>query len=486
MQLVGYAPDANQTVDGVVTDCAAFVPTEKGYQAAPSAENAGLDTLAAACYGAAVGVKLDSSFRVLAGTATKLYELSGTSWTDRTRSVGGDYGLGNDDYWRFAQFGDVSLAVNKQDVLQASTSGAFADVSGAPQADIVETVGNQVFLFNTNEGTYGDSPNRWWCSALRDHTDWSPSIETQSATNELVSTGGRITAGKRFGNQIVAYKERAMYIGTYVGAPLIWDFQEIAGDAGVSSNEAVVNIGTSDNPVHIFMGKDDFWRFDGARPVPIGAPLRKTVYEELDAQYAYRIRSLHDRVNQRVYFYYPSASGGGTLDKCVVYHYRQNKWGRDDRTIEAAFEYVAGGITYDTLDSVSSTYDGFDSELTFDSPFWTSGNEAPSVVSSSIVYTLTGTPNNSSFTLNDMGDDTNYLLLSRVKPVWLVKPATASMTNYYKDNEGDVLVEDITTSMTDSRFDVLRSARQHRLKFNLTGAYTLNDINVFLQQDGDE
>lgn len=486
MRLFGYAPDADQTLDGVVVDCASFIPNEKGYQAAPSAENAGLDALVSACYGAAVGVKLDSSFRVIAGTATKLYELSGTSWADVTRTTGGDYTLGNDDYWRFAQFGDTTIAANKQDTLQASSSGAFADISGAPKADIVETVGNQVFLFNTDDATYGDSPNRWWCSALRDHTDWTPSIETQSATNELVSTAGRITAGKRFGNQVVAYKERSMYIGTYVGAPLIWDFQEIAGDAGVSSNEAVVNIGTADNPVHIFMGKDDFYIFDGARPIGIGSPLRKTVYAELDAKYAYRIRSLHDRVNQRIYFYYPSTSGGGTLDKCVVYHYRQNKWGRDDRAIEAAFEFVSGGITYDTLDSVSSTYDGFDSELTFDSPFWTSGSEAPSVINGGIVYTLTGTPNNSSFTLNDMGDDTNYMLLTRAKPIWLQKPATASMTNFYKLNEGDALIEDATTSMSESRFDVLRSARQHRLKFNMTGAFTLNDINVFLQQDGDE
>lgn len=487
MKLIGYAPDVDQTIEGVVIDCAAFIPNEKGYQGAPSAEDIGLDAIAATAYGAAFTRDLDDSFRVFAGTATKLYELSGTSWTDRTRASGGNYNLGGADYWRFAQFGDTTLAVNKADTLQQSSTGAFSDVSGAPKAAIVETVGNQVFLFNTDEGTYGDSPNRWWCSALRDHTDWTPSITTQSATNTLVSTPGGIKAGKRFGEQIVVYKERSMFIGTYVGAPLIWDFRQIAGEAGCSSNEAVVNIGTADNPVHIFMGVDDFWRFDGARPVPIGAPLRRTVYNELDAQYAYKIKSLHDRVNQRVYFYYPSTSGAGSVDKCVVYHYRQNKWGRDDRTIESAFEYISGGITYDTLDSVSATYDGFAADLTYDSPFWTTGSEAPAIINTSHkVLTLSGTTGNSSFTLNDMGDDANYWLLSRVKPVWLTKPSTANLTNYYKDSEGENLTADITTTMVNSRFDLLRSARIHRLKIDTTGNYTLNNINVFMTPDGEE
>jgi len=487
MKLLGYAPDVDQTVEGVIVDCEAFIPTEKGMQAAPTAESAGAAALAAVCFGGAYGRDLDDSFRVFAGTATKLYELSGSSWTDITRVSGGDYTLGADSYWRFAQFGNTMLAVAKTDTLQASGAGAFADVSGAPSASIVETVSNQVFLFDTNEGTYGDSPNRWWCSALRDHTDWTPSISTQSATNTLPSASGRLTAGKRFGEQIVVYKERAMYIGTYVGAPVIWDFRQIAGEAGCSSNEAVINIGSADNPVHIFMGVDDFWRFDGARPSPIGSTLRKTVYEELDAKLSYKIKSLHDRINQRVYFYYPSKTGGGAVDKCVVYHYRKNQWGRDDRTVEAAMEFIGGGVTYDTLGDISATYDGYDAGLTFDSPFWTSGAEAPAVFNGShVLQTLSGAAVNSSFTMHDIGDDTTYNLLSRVKPVWLGKPTSASMVNFYKYNQGDNLIEDVETTMNESRFDLFRSARIHRFRFNLVGDCVVSDVNVFLQGESFE
>lgn len=486
MKLLGYAPDLDQTIEGVITDCSAFVPTEKGMQAAPAAQDVGIAALANTCFGAAAVRKLDNSTRIIAGSATALYERSGLTWADRTRGTGA-YTLGSDSFWRFAQFGDTTLAAAKSDTLQASSSTTFADVAGAPKASIVETVGNFVFLFDTNEVTYGDSPNRWWCSAIRDYTNWTPSISTQSATNTLVSSPGKILAGRRFGDQIVVYKERAMYIGTYVGAPLIWDFQQIPGEAGCSSQEAVVNIGNADNPVHIFMGADDFWRFDGARPVPLGGPLRRTVYGDLLSTYAYRIKTLHDRVNSRVYFFYPSRGGNGAVDSGIVYHYRNNTWGRDDRTIEAALEYIAGGITYDTWDTVAATYDTLPSTISYDSPFWTSGQPTPGFFNTSHkLNSLDAIPTNSSFTTGDMGDDDNFYLLDRVKPRWLTKPTSATMTNFYKNNEGDALTTDFTTSMASSRFDLLRSARWHRLQFNMVGATVLNEIDAKYQPDGSE
>lgn len=486
MKILGYAPDVDQTVEGVITDCSAFIPTEKGMQAAPSAQSTGVDALASTCYGAAAVRKLDNTTRVIAGTGTKLYELSGTTWTDRTRAVGGDYSLGTSIAWRIAQFGDTTLAVAKSDTLQYSSSGAFADVTGAPKASIVETVAGFVFLFDTNEASFGDSPNRWWCAAQNSYTDWTPSIATQCASGLLVSTSGKIFAGKRFGDQIVVYKERAMYIGTYVGAPQIWNFQQVPGDAGCNSQEAVVNVGSADNPIHLFMGIDNFWRFDGARPVPIAeGVLKKTVYTEFDDAYADRVRSVHDRVNSRVYFYYPKNGSNGALTGCVVYHYRKNQWGRDDFTIEAALEYISAGITWDTIPF--STWESISANLSWDSSYWNAGAYTPAIFDTNhTLLSLDGTATNSSFTTGDLGDDDNYYLLSRVKPKWLTKPTTATMTNYYKANEGDTLTTGITTTMDRSRFDTLISSRWHRLQFNMTGNAVLSDISVDLMADGEE
>jgi hypothetical protein len=91
-----------------------------------------------------------------------------------------------------------------------------------------------------------------------------------SRRDTLVSSQGSITAGRRFGSVIVVYKKNSMYLGVYVGPPTVWEFNLIQGDAGALSQEVVVNIGTAENPKHIFMGEDDFYVYDGSKPIRIG------------------------------------------------------------------------------------------------------------------------------------------------------------------------------------------------------------------------
>lgn len=485
--LLNYAPDADPTTPGVITACANLVPSLKGYKGAPAPATGTLSTaLAANCQGAATVRKLDNTSRTFAATGTAIYEAAATSWTDRTRASGGAYAAGSDLRWSFAQYGDVSLATVKSDTLQASTTGAMANVTGAPKASIVETAENFVFLFDTNEATYGDSPNRWWCCARGDYTDWTPAISTQSATGLLSSIPGKITAAKRFGNGIVVYKQKGMYVGTYVGAPVIWDFQEIPGSTGAQSQESVVDVGTSEDPKHIFMGFEDFYVFAGSRPIPIGENMvKEAVFNELNKQYAHMCRAVHDRINSRVYFYYPS-SGQITPDKCVVYNYKTGKWGRDDRSVQACWEYLTPGVTYDDLGTLYSTYDDFPN-VSYDSSFWTNGFPTPAIINTSkVLQTLNGNSTSSSLTSGDIGDDSKFSLLSRVKPRFITAPTSASMANYYRNNLGDSLTTDATTSMSNSRFDVIREARWHRFREDFTGPVEITGNVIDMENGGDE
>jgi hypothetical protein len=218
-----YSPDTDPTVPGTLTDVSSLVPSLKGYKGAPSGVSGTLPALADTAQGAATLLKLNNTSRFIAGTGTKLYEASSTVWTDVSRAA--PYGLAGDARWSFAQFGDTSLAANKADLLQFSNSGAFADVPLSPQAAIVETVNNFVFLANTSEAIYGDSPDRVIWGALGSYTDFVASITTQAGTVRITSRPGKITALKRFGNALIVYKSTSMFIATYQGAPNLWDFQ---------------------------------------------------------------------------------------------------------------------------------------------------------------------------------------------------------------------------------------------------------------------
>lgn len=474
--LTQFAPDDDQAGIGTIISCSNMVPTLRGYKAAPSAQSGGVDALAAECCGAVVARKLDNSKRFISGTATKLYELSSTTWTDVS---GAAYHANTDVRWSFAQFGNVTLAANKGDTLQSSSSGAFAAVAGAPKASIVETVNQFVFLCDIDDGT--DKPNAWICCGIGDYTNWTPSVANQCATANLTSAPGAIKAAKRLGDGLVVYKERAIYVGSYVGDQVIWDFQEVPGAIGAFGKDCVVNIG----PAHLYVGLDNFYMFDGSRPVPIGNPIKEYFFSTLATGYGYRIRSVHDFKNSLVYFFYPSASSG-TLDSCVVYNYRSNKWGVVSTTIEDAIEYAGQPYTYGSLGTYFATYADLPA-VAYGSEFWNSGIETPAVFDTAhTVKTLNGSAGSWNFTVFDIGDDEQVTLLKSCRVRMTATPTTMTMTNSSRMSLDTSLTAGSTVSINGNCFYTLRSARWHRLTFAGTGDTEIYGINPLLEREGTE
>lgn len=470
VQILGYAPDADPTILGVLTNCSGVVPSLKGMKGAPSPASTPLASLAATCQGAAVLYKLDASTRFFAGTGTKLYESGASTWTDVSRSAA--YTPNSTQRWRFAQFGNTSIAGNGADTVQASTSsGPFSCVAGAPIAAIVETVGAFVFAANTSAGS---NIIQW--AGINGYTSWTAAIATQAGSDTLTASPGPITAVRRFGTSIVVYKKNSMFLGVYSGPPNVWQINsnQIPGNVGAMSQESIVNIGTPENPKHIFMGEDNFYLYDGAKPVPIGTNrINQTVFGSLLQSRYYACAALHDRKNFLVYFFYPVADSV-LPDHCVVYNYRIDKWGVDDRQIEFPVEYVSPGITYDSLGGLYTTYDSLPS-VPYDVAFLNSAQSQPGVFDTSHkVNTLTGAAGNTSITTGDMGDDVSITTLTRVRPRFLTKPTSATWTPSYRMSMGDSLTADSAVALSSQgAFDFMREARWHRGEMALVGDWEM-------------
>jgi hypothetical protein len=475
---IGFLPDADEHLQGVITDCEMMLPTMKGYKGAPSFVSA-TDALSAACRGAAYVLKLDNSTRLFAGTQTKLYELAGTSWNDVSKV--GDYVGSGDSVWRFAQFGDVSLAVNGTDAFQYSNgSGAFADLSGAPKAAVIETVQGFVMVGNYNDGS--SVPDGIYWSAYLDYSDWTPDVATQSGNLRLLDTPGEVRGLKRLGQYAIAYKEQSMYLGVNNGPPVLWGFTFVSGEIGAVSHESIVSIETA----HFFISRTDIFMFDGARPVPIGEGVREWFFNDLNSDYAFKIRGFHDKNTAQILWYYPSTSSTGELDSCIVYNYRTRKWGRANRTIEACLEYLTGALTYAGLEAAYTTYDTIPS-VSYGSPFWTTSTPNSAVFDSShVLGTLNGASLTSSITTGAVGDDVQMTMVSRVQPRFLNDPTSGSMTNYYRMTDGAAYTTDATSTISNARFDVLREARWHKFKLDFTGDVELNGNSYVLVPAGYE
>ena len=465
--LLGFAPDADPVTPGVITDCTNLIPYINGMEGAPAGSTpSDVPALASTCIGAAVVTDLTGVRRVLAGAATKLYELSGGAWADIGRAIA--YTSGTDSRWSFAQFGNSTLAANKSDAMQRSVGAgvAFADIAGAPKAQIVFSVGAQVMALNVNDGD--EKPDGWHCCALNDDTDWATSITTQAASGRLVSSPGAITAGGRLGEWAVAYKSKSLYVGRYVGAPSIWDWQLVAGgEAGCVGKDAWCDLGG----VHFFVGDDNFWLFDGTRPTPIADnQVRQWFFDNSSPQYRYRTQCVFDRQNNRVWVFFPSTSAA-TCNSALVYHVQTKQWGRSDRSIEAALNYIAAGLTYDTWDDAGATFDALP-EISYDSQYWLSGGQALSAFDTSHqLQTFTGASVSSGFTTGDVGDDDAYSLLTGVRLRFApgYKPSAATMQTHHKATSGDSYTAGPSASLSDGRFDVMVEDRWHKAAFTFTG-----------------
>lgn len=473
--IVGFMPDADPTTPGILTDCTNLIPNLIGMEGAPTlTAPVGVPSLSEASLGAAVVTKLDGTRRVFSGGQTKIYELIGGAWADKSK-VGG-YTGSNESYWSIAQFGDATLMSNGTDTIQRSTVGAFSDISGAPKAQIVFSVGAFVMALNTD--SYSDE---WHCCAAYDDTNWTQSITTQSASGRLVSQPGPITAGARLGEYAIAYKGRSIYLGQYVGAPAVWDWVQVrGGNAGCVGKNAICDI----NGSHFFVGEDNFWIFDGTQPVPLADGVLKNWFAtNCNPAIKYKTFCAFDKITNLVWIFYPSTSST-TLDSALVYHVISKRWGRVTVGVGAVFEYVTSALTIDQLDTVASTIDTLP-QVPFDSPYWLFGGRALAVVDTNMaVKSFTGATDTSSMMTGSAGDDYQFSCMQRVKLRFTTKPGSATLRAYHKNNSGDDWTTGQLVSMTDSKFDFLQSARWHRAGISFTGPVAITAMDAVVEQDG--
>jgi hypothetical protein len=241
------------------------------------------------------------------GTTTKLWQYDGTStFTDRS---GAAYSTAVD--WSFAQFGNITFAVDRVDAVQTRDSTGvanFANATGSPpKATIVVTQAEQVMLLNLNDGA--EKPDAFATCAPGDHTDWSGAGAT-TATRVRHRPGG-FTAAVAFRDYVLAFKKSSVYRITYSGNNTFkWKVELIAIGRGAYGKHDVVNCGD----VVVFNGPGGSWTYDGASFRSI-TDLVGDIYPTGGASVA----GFFLPASQRVYF--------GSLTGYSVYNLVSDRWG---------------------------------------------------------------------------------------------------------------------------------------------------------------
>lgn len=469
-----FMPDQGYYNNPGITVAKNVLPYEDSYKSFPS-QTVYSNALNARCQGAQAGRDNAGNTYNFAGNASKLYKLSGGTYSDVSK-VGG-YTTGAEESWFFTQFGSNMIATNYADAIQAfnmGTSSVFADLSAtAPKARYIAVVRDFLVAGNVNDSTDGVVPHRLrWGPIGNPAGVWTPSAALQADYQDLDSAGGWIKqiVGGEYG---VILQERYITKMTYIGSPDIFRFDVVEYDRGTPAPGSVTKYGN----FIPYLGGDGFYIFDGQQSASIGAgKVDKFFYNDVDQNYMGRICSTIDPINKIIFWAYPGSDNtGGNPNKILAFNYSpsaKKRWAYAEQDLEFIYRSLAEGYTLDGLDAVSTSIDAL--LFSLDSRVWTGNSAILSGFNTShkqVNFTgaaLDATIETTEARFNPAGRS----FITRLRPV-IEGYSTMTVQLGTREDLNDTVTygSAVSPETTTAAISVRSNARYHRARVNLSGGF---------------
>ncbi len=405
--------------------------------------------------------------KVFAGSDTKLYTLdsgdlslddvSGTTYTSASR-------------WRFTQFGNRLIAGNEANTLQGydlTSTGDFANLaSDAPKAKFVTVVRD--FVVTGYQNSY---PFRVQWSGINNETTWAASGTTQ-ADSQDIPDGGAVqgVTGGEFGLVLL---ERSIFRMSYLGTPLIFQFDNIARNLGCYEPNSVIQW----QQVTYFLGDDGFYACDGQNVVNIGAEkVNRYFFTSLQEAEIGNMSAAVDPERNLIIWGYPTID---TTYRLLIYHIPTKRWSYADTGVNRVCTSATPSITLEGLDSFSASIDALSSSL--DSRIWLGGKINLAGVSGAKIITFSGSPKTAIIDTSDIEvDSANKSMITLARPI--VDNGSGSVAVDSRDllNE-TVSFPAVTAANSENRVGLRSFGRYHRLRVTPTGADWKSAIGVDLE-----
>jgi len=412
----------------------------------------------------------DGDTKVIAGGFTKLFLLDATDLSLDNIS-GTTY---NSSFsWKFSQFGNTLIAANGANTLQAydlTTTGNFAVLnSGAPAAKFVTVIRDFVVT-----GWQPDNNARVQWSGINDPTTWSSSGVTQSDFQD-VPDGGQIQGitGGEFGLVLL---ERSLFRMSYIGSPLVFQFDNISRNLGCYEPNSVIQW----QGVTYFLGDDGFYACDGQNVVGIGAEkVDRFFFNDADEGSFPEMSAAVDPIRNLIMWGYRNS---GDIYRVLLYHVNTKRWSYIDTTLNRLAAYSTPAITLEGVDTYSASIDALD--ITLDSRFWQGGKLQLGGVTAAKLVTFSGASRQATIETADLQNDGQVAMLTLVKPLIDEGSSTVGVASRNSLNDA-ISFGSQNSPSSENRVGIRSLGRYHRLRFQPTGNWsTAIGADIELQPAG--
>lgn len=463
------APDVANLNTGVASVANNVLPGANAYQ--PFYDFSSVATaLTGECKGAVTMKDNAGNNYIYAGDATTLYGIESGTPTDYSKVSG--Y-TDNSEKWSFINWGDSVIASKFGDTPQIMTLGstAFADLGGSPpQGRTITTIRNFVVFGNTWDSTDENVTNRVRWSGYEDEAGWTAGTN-QSDWQDIEGRGGEIKriVGGEYG---IVFQERSIWRMSYVGTPLVFQFDEVEPGRGTPAGGSVVQHGAD----IYYLGQDGFYVLrNGSTSEPIGYnKIDLWFYENLNEASFDNITSAIDPEKGLIYWAYPSSnSSDGSNDSVIAYNYKTGWWSTATIDIQEFFQGANSAYTLEGLDA----FGDIDSiNVSLDSHVWQGGAYKLGAFNNLNQFGfLTGNALAGTIETGEIFTDGAMTQLSEVRPVI---DGASTIVLSTRDRLTDSPTDSSSLSPdTSGKVNVRTHARYHRIKITTSGDFS-NAIGV--------
>lgn len=283
IQIGEWLPDRHPVDSPGVAQMLNLLPRADGCSTIKGPRDRGFGALPTEVRGAFYGRTQGGVDFIVAGTASKLFLLTFSSFSDVSKA--GGYTLAVTDRWEFALYGNFVFATCKTypvQVYQIGVSSLFADLSADASKAKVLAVSNEFLILGdligqgANASAIGTLEGAVHWSAIGVPSSWpivgtSAAVAVQSDYQPLQGGGGPVNAVVAAGEYVCVLRERQIWRMDYVGGAPVFQLRLMDPGHGCVIPGAAIAVG---NLVY-YPSRVGWYVFNGESSTPIG-------YEKVD------------------------------------------------------------------------------------------------------------------------------------------------------------------------------------------------------------
>jgi hypothetical protein len=302
---------------------------------------------------------------------------------------------------------------------------------------------------------------------LGDETDWTPSATTQSDYQDIPD-GGHVK-GLTGGEYGIVFMDRAVVRMSYVGSPLVFQFDTISRGLGCLEPNSIIQYGGSS----FFLSDDGFYRCNGQAVESISVEkVDRWFFNLADISQLSTMSAAIDPLKNLVIWAFKTVDQNTAL---LIYNFNLNKWSYAETSVDTIASSTAitttssSGLTLEQLDafggldSLPASLDSFGYTVTSNLLTGTIGAKIVAFSGSALTANIV-TPD---LSLNDMPS-----VVTLVRPVIDGGSCAVQINSRKRLNQQTDFTGATYSSNDDNRIGLRSAGTYHRLKAIPSGVLT--------------